>query len=78
MDLVKILEELCRERNRLDAAIRTLETIRRDAAGSTANRRGRKSMGIEERLAVSKRMREYWRQRREQAAREDGPPEVTS
>ena len=65
MDLNKALRELFEEKKRIDRAIARLETrmaslMRR----SGTSRRGRKSMGPEERLEVSRRMRAYWQSRR--------------
>jgi hypothetical protein len=60
MDLKEILTQLYAERGLLDEAILQLEAL---AKGSTS-RRGRKSMGIEERRQVSDRMRRYWAKRR--------------
>jgi len=65
MDLSKALRELFEEKKRIDRAIARLESrmaimMRR----SGLPRRGRKSMGPEERLEVSRRMRAYWQSRR--------------
>ena len=67
MDILKMLRELHEEKKRLDAAIAGLEA---DARAKTAKfavkdaRRGRKSMSRKERLDVSRRMAEYWKNRR--------------
>ena len=67
MDLLQTITELRAERNRLDKAIAQLETLaasgNRDAP-TRRSKRGRKSMGPAERLAVSERMRRYWANRR--------------
>lgn len=71
MDVIKALRELYAEKERLDAAIATLEArLRAAQAGSAAKpgagRRGRKSMSAAERQEVSKRMTLYWEARRAQ------------
>ena len=67
MDYQRILQELHDQRAKLDRAIQQLESL---AAGSSAargpKRRGRKSMGAEERKIVSDRMKRYWAARRKQ------------
>jgi hypothetical protein len=70
MNLAHILQELHAERDRLDRAIESLEKLvaRRVLAPESAEaprRRGRKSMSAAERKEVSRRMKEYWRSRRE-------------
>ena len=67
MDLSKIIQDLCLQRDKIARTITELETL-----GSTghsdvadvAKRRGRKSMGAEERQEVSIRMKKYWASRR--------------
>ena len=51
----------------IKAAVACLEKLR-DSSGASvpASRRGRKSMGDQERLEVSERMRNYWAGRRRQ------------
>ena len=67
MDLYAIIQELHQERKRLDRLIAVLE---RKLAHSLhfrnrpKSRRGRKSMGQEERKLVSERMKRYWASRR--------------
>ena len=72
MDLLKTIQELYEERKRLDGAIAALESVLEADAdspnGHPSSRRGRKSMGSEERLEVSERMRKYWAARRKKAA----------
>ena len=62
----KIIRELYEEKARLERAIAALEEM--EALGSTLQsvrkRRGRKSMGAEERREVSERMKRYWASRR--------------
>jgi len=64
MDLNRALKELYEERERVDRAIHALESGRLAHSRAVVHRRGRKMMPPEERLAVSKRMTEYWRAKR--------------
>ena len=68
MDLDEVIRQLHEERERLDRTIAALERLLQDEIvheGRPApGRRGRKSMGGEERLVVSQRMRKYWAARR--------------
>ncbi len=68
MDLYEVLAHLAAERKRVDDLIRALEGLQlgRDGEKPVAapSRRGRKSMGQEERLEVSQRMQRYWEERR--------------
>lgn len=71
MDLYKAIRELYAEKKRLEDAIASLEELlEAKAATDTLNlhglrkRRGRKSMGPEERRVVSERMKKYWAARR--------------
>ncbi len=69
MEIDKIIEELHAERNHLERVIHTLESMRENpdlelGELDPPKRRGRKSMSQEERLVVSKRMRQYWEKRR--------------
>ena len=72
MDLYKAIQELHKEKKRLDGAIEALEIIvaAKRAAPETSEpkRRGRKSMSRHERLKVSERMRNYWAARRTKRA----------
>jgi hypothetical protein len=61
MDLNKVINELYAERNRLTETISALEKL---LDTQTLERRGRKSMGTEERRQVSMRMKRYWAERR--------------
>lgn len=69
MDLQKAIQELYEEKERIEAVIASLEVYLK-TGGSTGIRtsgkrkRGRKSMGQEERQEVSARMRSYWASRR--------------
>ncbi len=71
MDLYKAIQELYAEKQRLEAAIASLEQLlktKRKIVGlrleGLKSRRGRKSMSAEERREVSARMKKYWAQRR--------------
>jgi hypothetical protein len=72
MDLLKAIQELHKERKRLDGAIAALERALNDKGvdpeGKAPQRRGRKSMSLDERQKVSERMRKYWVARRKKAA----------
>jgi hypothetical protein len=71
MDLYKAIRQLYEERARLDRMIATLEEFQKNGlvpgAETGAKRRGRKTMGEEERREVSERMKQYW------AGRKTGP-----
>ena len=67
MDVVKALGELYQEKKRLDLAIGKLEAKQREQitqGDSPQPQRGRKSMSVEERRAVSQRMANYWAARK--------------
>jgi hypothetical protein len=68
MDINKLIRELHSEKERLDrviAALEELESVRNSAIPALRlTRRGRKSMGVAERRAVSERMKAYWSKRR--------------
>jgi hypothetical protein len=67
MDVDKLIEQLNAEIERIKATIACLEKLRGSSGASvTASRRGRKSMGAEERLQVAERMKKYWAGRRRQ------------
>lgn len=82
MDVDKALRELYEEKTRLDQAITALErglrALNREAPKRTP--RGRKNMGPEERLEVSRRMAAYWEAKRAQSrplkAKESDPGTV--
>ena len=57
MDLLTVIRELQAEKERLEHTIATLEGFSQSQGKS---RRGRKSMGAEERRQVAERMRNYW------------------
>jgi hypothetical protein len=62
MDLIDMIEDLRREKERVERIIATLERLQSPAVLATPEkkRRGRKSMSPEERRDVSERMRKYW------------------
>jgi hypothetical protein len=68
MDLEQKLRQFEIQKRKIELAIAELEQLQgTDGGGGVlANRRGRKSMGSEERLEVSERMKRYWANRREQ------------
>jgi hypothetical protein len=73
MDFYKALKELYAEKQKLERVIASLEELQRTAGGITGitgitktKRRGRKSMGNQERQEVSRRMKKYWAGRRKQ------------
>ncbi len=81
MDLYKAINELLEEKHRLDEVIARMELLlvtRHDAKLAATNsmplempvlrKRGRKGMSEEERLEVSKRMKDYWAKRRKAKA----------
>ena len=72
MDLMATIQSLRRERARLDKTIAALEAFKPGDAPIAAKlhaRRGRKSMGPEEREQVGERIRRYWAARRSEQAR---------
>jgi hypothetical protein len=72
MELGDAIQQLQAEKQRIERAIALLEQLRRNQ-GSRAvalKRRGRKSMGSEERREVSARMKRYWASRRQQVPQE--------
>ena len=70
MDLYKAIQDLYKEKEKLERVIASLEELQR-AGGSVpempkaVKRRGRKSMNSTERKEVSERMRKYWASRRQ-------------
>jgi hypothetical protein len=68
MNLERILAYLRAERTVLDAAIKAVEELAAQEPTRDRPKRGRKSMPPEERLLVSKRMRDYWNARRGKTA----------
>ena len=72
MDLSRILEQFCAERQRVQQAIATLEEFQqeRSTAVPAHRKRGRKSMGAEERKVAAQRMKTYWARKRQQEVRQ--------
>jgi len=70
MDYGKLIRDLRIQLDKVNSAIRVLETLHREwnAAPGACKRRGRKFMALEERQRVSAHMKRYWAERR--AARE--------
>jgi hypothetical protein len=69
MDLEETIRQLQVQKRQFDIAIANLEQLQgKDGGGNVVmpDRRGRKSMGPEERRQVSDRIRRYWATRREQ------------
>jgi hypothetical protein len=69
MDLRKAILLLRSELKKVEAAIAALEKLDKTGLAPPVQpplRRGRKSMGPEERLQVAERMRRYWAARRAQ------------
>ena len=68
IDLRKVLKDLYTQREGLEHVITSLETLQQGSASGLhlqkKTKRGRKSMGAEERREVSERMRKYWVARR--------------
>jgi len=69
MDLSKTIQDLYAEKEKLERVIASLEELQRAADANShvmghAKRRGRKSMGSQERQEVSERMKKYWAGRR--------------
>jgi hypothetical protein len=73
MELGDAIQQLQAEKQRIERAIAMLEQLHRNQGSSKAvarKRRGRKSMGSEERREVSARMKRYWASRRQQLPQE--------
>jgi len=71
MDIEQLLQQLHADMERLKRAIACLEQLRgtplaTDGLPGKKQRRGRTSMGAEERLEVSARMKKYWAGRKRQ------------
>jgi hypothetical protein len=65
MDLIQIIHELRRERERI---LTMIEALERGGSGQTktkGKRRGRKPMNGAERQEVSRRMKLYWEKRKQ-------------
>ena len=66
MDLHRVIRNLHEELKKLNEVIAALEEFERTGTLPAPKRRGRKSMGQDERQQVSERMKLYWQQRRAQ------------
>ena len=78
MDLKQVIQELVKERNRLDLLVRALERgLDTPSPKTLSSRRGRKFMAQSEREDVAERMRRYWAARKGTTAPppESGAPE---
>jgi hypothetical protein len=65
MDVDKLIAELNAEVAKIKGTIACLEQLRGSSSAPTnGSRRGRKSMGAQERQQVSARMKKYWANRR--------------
>jgi hypothetical protein len=69
MDLYKTIQDLYAEKEKLERVIASLEELQQTTGSvplppSVGKRRGRKSMGANERQEVSERMKRYWANRR--------------
>lgn len=67
MDIYRAIRELQQEKKSLDLVIGHLESllvVQETTKAEASKRRGRKSMSVEERRAVSARMRKYWEEKR--------------
>jgi hypothetical protein len=61
MDLTETIEELRRDKERLERVIASLEELQTAMTGSPqGKRRGRRGMSPEERREASERMKRYW------------------
>lgn len=78
MDLIRTISDLRAQLDQINRVIASLEELARSVQtpGQTPaamrSRRGRKSMGAEERREVSERMRRYWAKRRKDGLRREG------
>ena len=74
MNIEELIRQLYTQKEKLIRAIALLEELAVSRHGTAAmaapsERRGRKSMGAEERREVSQRMKKYWAARRKEAAK---------
>jgi hypothetical protein len=66
MDLTRAIRDLHEELDKLNQVIASLEQFQSTGTLPALPRRGRKSMGENERQIVSVRMKQYWAGRRKQ------------
>ena len=83
MDLQPTIQYLYEEKAKLERAIASLEELQRATqsgaeAGAGLSRRGRKSMGPQERQEVAERMRRYWASQRTGADDPSRPPNAAT
>jgi len=64
MDLYDAIRDLQQERDKLTQLIESLEEFQRTGSLPRPIRRGRKTMGEDERKNVSERMKKYWEERK--------------
>ena len=64
MDLFRAIRDLRQEQEKLKQLIAALEELQRSGNLPERSKRGRKSMGEDERKAVSERMKKFWADRR--------------
>ena len=65
MDLIRIIQELRRERERVLAMIEAIERGNSGYGQPLRKKRGRKPMNSTERQEVSRRMKLYWEKRKQ-------------
>ena len=73
VNVENLIRDLYIQKEKLVRAIALLEELavtRQGAFGERTERRGRKSMGVDERREVSQRMKKYWAARRRQRVTE--------
>jgi hypothetical protein len=78
MDLHKTIQDLYAEKEKLERVIASLEELQRASDANPmipggGKRRGRKSMGAQERQDVSERMKKYWASRRDSQHKSSEP-----
>ena len=68
MDLIKTIEDLRREKDKLEQVIASLEKLQAKSAVAVPETKGpgRRSMSLKERREVSARMKRYWENRHNQ------------
>jgi hypothetical protein len=71
MDLLRVIRRLRAKLAKVEKCIAALEALSTQRPLAPKRKRGRKSMGPEERREVAKRMRLYWAARKEGRAKEE-------
>ena len=66
MDLTKTIDDLRRDKDKLEQLIASLEELRATGEVPVRGRRGRRFMSLVERQEVSARMTRYWKDRHNQ------------